>query len=393
MMIPDIHLLTTSAQVQDALPRLGALPRVAVDCESNGMHAWQGRVCVIQVATADFDARAREVFLIDALALGDLTGLRAFLGPDGPVKVFHDAGFDARILRREGVSLGNVLDTALHARFLGAPETGLAAMLHARFGVKVDKRYQHHDWARRPLDPDVIEYLVGDVIDLGRLAASLEEEARAREVVEEIAVETAYTIDNALRDAEEDDAGARRPAWTRIKGARELGAVGRSVLRELAGVRDAVAQEKDVPPGRVVSNGALVTAAKSRPRTLPEVRKTTGVTDETVLKALAAAAARGIERGDVPADERVWVAREPAPRDLSARRERERALSSWRQVEAAQRGVDLQVVLPGHCLADLAARGARSLDDLRAVAGFGEVRVRRYGDALVGLLTEADSIG
>jgi hypothetical protein len=44
------------------------------------------------------------------------------------------------------------------------------------------------------------------------------------------------------------------------------------------------------------------------------------------------------------------------------------------------------VVLPGHCLSDLAARGARSLDDLRAVSGFGEVRVARYGAALVALL-------
>ena len=390
MKTPDVHLLTTAAQVQDALPRLGVLPRVAVDCESNGMHAWRGRVCVIQLATAETDTRAGEVFLIDALALDDLACLGAFLGSGGPVKVFHDAGFDARILRREGVALGRVLDTAVHARFLGARETGLAAMLDARFGVKLDKRYQHHDWARRPLDPGVIEYLVGDVIDLGRLAASLEDEARARDIAEEIAEETAYTIDNALRDAQEDD-GARRPAWARIKGARELGAVGRAVLRELAGVRDAVAQEKDVPPGRVVSNSALVTAARARPRSVAEVRKATGVTDDAALKALVAAVARGVERGDVPADERAWLAHEPAPRDLSAQRDRERALSSWRAVEAERRVVDLQVVLPGHCLAELAARGARSHDDLRAVAGFGEVRVRRYGDALVGLLAEVDS--
>jgi ribonuclease D len=391
MKTPDVHLLTTAAQVQDALPRLGVLPRVAVDCESNGMHAWRGRVCVIQLATAETDTRAGEVFLIDALALDDLACLGAFLGSGGPVKVFHDAGFDARILRREGVALGRVLDTAVHARFLGARETGLAAMLDARFGVKLDKRYQHHDWARRPLDPGVIEYLVGDVIDLGRLAASLEEDSRARDIAEEIAEETAYMNDNALRDAEEDDHHARRPPWTRIKGARELGAVGRAVLRELAGVRDAVAQEKDVPPGRVVSNSALVTAARARPRSVAEVRKATGVTDDAALKALVAAVARGVERGDVPADERAWLAHEPAPRDLSARRDRERALSSWRAAEAEQRGVDLQVVLPGHCLADLAARGARSHDDLRAVAGFGEVRVRRYGDALVGLLAEVDS--
>ncbi len=353
------------------------------------MHAWRGRLCVMQLAAARDEGPADDVVLIDTLAVTDLSPLAPLLGPEGPEKILHDAGFDARLLRDAGVLLGRVVDTSVHARFLGLRETGLATLLAARFGVTLEKALQQHDWARRPLEAREIAYLAGDVRDLGRLAAALRRDAAAVDIEPEVRDETDYALRHALDDR--DDVapdGSTRPAYTRVKGARELGAIGRSILREVCEVRERAAESWDTPSGRVLSNASLVLVSKARPRRGADVRAM-GVLQgraTEIADAIADAVARGVTRGDIPPAERRWFASERSGGDIGLRKAREALLSHWRAEEATRRAVDLQVVLPGHCLSDLASRGARSLRELRAIDGFGETRTARYGASLVALL-------
>ena len=53
--------------------------------------------------------------------------------------------------------------------------------------------------------------------------------------------------------------------------------------------------------------------------------------------------------------------------------------------EAKARGVDPQVVLPGHCLEELAELGPRRPEELWLVRGLGGVRMERYGPTLLRL--------
>jgi ribonuclease D len=372
-------LLTTRDELLAALPRFAAAPRLALDCESNGMHAWRGRLCLLQLAIAYDDVPSDAVALVDTLALVDLAPLVELLGPAGPVKILHDSGFDARLLRDAGITLGNVVDTSVMARFLGCRETGLGSLLGQRFGVALDKSLQQHDWARRPLGAREVAYLAGDVVDLGRLAAALEAEVRAKDIVDEVAEESAYALRCALAD--EGTMG-----YWRVKGVRELGAIGRAVARALWHVRERVAEAKDVPPGRVLSNASLVQLAKSRPRSAADVRASGllgAASGGGIAEAVVEAVMAGVAAGDIPADEQRWFVSERVPGDLALRRVRETVLQHWRAEEAVRRGVDLQVVLPGHCLADLAASGARTKADLARIEGFGASRLARYGATLV----------
>jgi ribonuclease D len=72
-----------------------------------------------------------------------------------------------------------------------------------------------------------------------------------------------------------------------------------------------------------------------------------------------------------------------------ARRLREQRLTKWRREAAKTRGVDEQVVLPGHCLQDLADLDVPSRAAIAAVPGLGAFRVERDGDALLAALAEA----
>lgn len=58
-------------------------------------------------------------------------------------------------------------------------------------------------------------------------------------------------------------------------------------------------------------------------------------------------------------------------------------LSKWRAERAEERSVDLQVVLPGHCMRELAARRPADRAALAQIGGLGAKRVARDGAALL----------
>jgi ribonuclease D len=373
-----------------AVDALRDAPRVAVDCESNAMHAHRAKVCVVQLAAASEDAPAPEVYLVDTLRLGVGGALGWLLSAEGPRKVLHDFGYDARILAAEGVTLGNADDTAVLARMLGEPATGLASLLGKRYGISLDKRFQQHDWARRPLRDDALAYLAGDVSNLGRLFASLAEESRALGIEDEVDCETVWCLRRALDDAT-DEARLRRPPFARIKGYRELRGVARAVLREVAEDRERVAEARDLPIGRVLPNAMALAIARERPADRAALLALTGPTNANSPWAHVwlEATARGVASPSLSPGDREYFAREEIPSDRGVRKERSDRLSAWRREEAARRGVALQVVLPGHCIDALAASPPSSLEDLEGFMELGVSRRARYGEALLGLLNGA----
>ena len=142
---------------QDGLDRLvGALaahPVVAVDTESNSLHAYRERVCLIQFSTPAAD------YIVDPIRLPDLGPLAPLFANPDQQKVFHAAEYDLICLRRDyRFEFANIFDTMSAARTLGWPQVGLAAILDTHFGVTMNKKYQRADWKRRPLTPEQLDY-------------------------------------------------------------------------------------------------------------------------------------------------------------------------------------------------------------------------------------------
>ena len=146
---------------------------LAVDTESNSLYAYQERVCLIQFSIPGAD------YLVDPLALEDLSPLAPLFKFPGIEKIFHAAEYDLICLKRDfGFEFENLFDTMLAARMLGREAIGLGAMLQAEFGVKLNKRYQRANWGQRPLPPDQLDYARLDTHYLiplrSRLKAALE---------------------------------------------------------------------------------------------------------------------------------------------------------------------------------------------------------------------------
>ncbi len=367
----------------DEIPRLlrevGSATRLGVDLEASGMFAYRAHPCTVQLA---WDAGA-SIAIVDTLAI-PIVALADVLGTRGPLKIVHDVAFDARLLAEHGVELGNVHDTAIAARMLGRPATGLAALLDSILGVKLAKEMQQHDWRKRPFDAASLVYLAADVANLDRLERVLWGEAAERGIEKEVLEETGYRLASAIAAARAPQGG---PAYMRVRGMDRLAERELAALRPIAELRESEAERRDVPPFRVMPNEALIEIARRRPKTGDEVARIRGVSSSTAAaRALVAEIARAVsEAGDVlPEEDRARLQRPRVPAAAHrARREREARLIAWRRDEAKRRGVDEQVVLPGHCVKDAAQSDASLVDHLARIPGIGSFRVERDGDAIL----------
>ncbi|HEX6239823.1 MAG TPA: ribonuclease D, partial [Polyangiales bacterium] len=171
--------------------RLAQAERLAIDTEGDGMFRYRTRLCMLQLSDA------REIAVVDTLALEAAPLFGALLSSAGPEKIVHDASFDARVLFAHGIALGRVFDTAIAARFLGFGSTGLSSLLRKLFEFDLPKHQQQADWGKRPLEPEAMRYLEDDVRHLHALADALLAEVRARDIEPELREECAYMLREA----------------------------------------------------------------------------------------------------------------------------------------------------------------------------------------------------
>lgn len=384
---PEVTLIHTEPELRTLADRLASQSPIAIDIESNGLFKYRAALCTLQIAVA-----TAEPLVVDTIAVS-LAPLAPLLGASGPRKIVHDIAFDARILAENGVILGNVFDTSLAARMLGRQATGLASLLQSELGVAVDKKLQHHDWTERPITSEQAKYLADDVAHLPALAAKLGAEIEAKGIAAELEEETRYRLAQAEESVR---AGDPRPFYARLKGIDKVPKDELPLLRRLADAREAEARSLDVPPYKVIGPDVLFAVAAARPRTMGELEKVKNALAGHRARALApkllAAIAAGLADGDIPAEDRKFLERPRLPAGVAkARRAREHRLNAWRRAEAKKRGVDEQVVLPGHCLQDLAdLDDGATLEAVAAVPGIGAFRVARDGAALIDALAKRE---
>ncbi len=354
------------------LARVSHVPQLALDAEGDGMFRYRARLCTVQLAVAD------EVVIVDTLALSAAPALGPLFGASGPEKIVHDASFDARMLHAYGAPLHRVFDTAVAARFLGIAATGLSSLLAARFEIPLEKSHQQADWGKRPLSVPMLSYLEEDVRHLSRLHTSLLDDVRAKDIEPEVREECAYVLSQAL-------AVTRSLApWMRIKGAAQLLPAQRALLRAFAEEREQIARAEDVPPGRLLSNDLLLRITTHSEPSEALVRQALGARSIAHVERFIGCLASAAHLTDAPADEvQALCPTPPSLAQIEAKKRRRKWLTEFRAREASARGVDYQVVMPGHCLSDVADLPTLDREQLAQVSGFGECRLERYQTALL----------
>jgi ribonuclease D len=173
--------------------------------------------------------------------------------------VLHAANQDLPCLAEIGLVPKRIFDTELAARLAGLPRVGLGAVVESLLGFSLVKGHSAADWSTRPLPEEWLVYAALDVevlVDLrDALAAILEEQGKtewARQEFEAILV--------AGPPTPKVDPWRRTSGVHGLRSRRQLG-----MLRSLWQARDDMARRRDVAPGRVLPDAAMVSAVQADP--------------------------------------------------------------------------------------------------------------------------------
>src|SRR5690606_4795206 len=265
--------------------------------------------------------------LIDPTACPDLTELDLALA-DAEI-VLHAASQDLPCLAELGFRPRKLFDTELAGRLLGYERVGLGTMVETVLGYRLEKGHSAADWSTRPLPEDWLRYAVLDVEVLVVLRDAL-----YQQLVE--AGKLAWGQEEFAAVLNAPPPAPRTDPWRRTSGIHKVRSLrGLAVVRELWYLRDDIAREADLAPGRALPDSAIVTAALELPRTtqaLTEITPFTGRSARRHLREWLAAVGRARSlpeselpqpsvHGDGPPPTNRWADRDPAAaRRLAAAR-------------------------------------------------------------------------
>ncbi|HEV7453187.1 MAG TPA: ribonuclease D [Pseudonocardiaceae bacterium] len=230
----------------------GGTGPAAVDTErASGYRYWQ-RAYLIQVRR-----EGAGTVLIDPIGLEDLSGLAEVLNP--LEWVLHAASQDLPCLAELGLRPDAVFDTELAARLAGFERVGLAALVEELLGYQLQKGHGAADWSRRPLPAEWLTYAALDVELLlplrAAIAAELDTQGKSGWAAEEF-----EAVRTAGPPAPRVDPWRRISGMHRIHRPREL-----AIARELWLAREQLARQRDIAPGRVLPDPAIIDAALTDP--------------------------------------------------------------------------------------------------------------------------------
>lgn len=330
-----VRIVTGQPELDHIAREIRGEQRIALDIESNGFHKYPERVCLVQMATSS------RIYLIDPLAVPDLSPLGDALGDAGIEKVLHGADYDIRSLDREwGFRILNLFDTGIGAHFIGMTHLGLAGLLEEMLGkiVPKDKNLQRADWSLRPLAEDALAYAADDVESLFLLRDRLGERLASLGREEWAAEECSRLAD--VRYVPPD----RETAFLSIKGAGALDPRGLAILRELVKYREEQARQRGRPPFRVLPDQALLFLARNPSADLAEVPGLNDYARQRLGQGMRHAIRVGCEAPPFrrPRGNREDVSRE----EMDRRQERLKTLKAWRTEEGVRLGLEPPLLWP-----------------------------------------------
>ena len=318
---------------------LAGYDKLAIDTESNGLFVYREQVCLIQISTSDAD------YLIDSLAISDLSPLQVLFENPDIEKIFHAAEYDLIGFKRDyDFNFVNIFDTMLAGRILGKKGLGLASMLSENFKIELDKRFQRANWGKRPLPADQLAYARLDSHFLIALREILYKELESKDLLA-LAEEDFIRMCNVRVTTPEN---CFTNFW-RISGREELTPQQYAVLHILCEYRAQKAQSANKPVFKILGNKTLVEIAQRSPSSLRELNGIIGLNPAQIRRfgdGLLNAVQRGLKSAPLYKPNR----NRPGMDYLN----RLDSLKKWRKDTARNLGVESDVVLPRDILEEIA---------------------------------------
>ena len=185
----NYQVIKTEAGLSAAVELLSHQSAIGLDTETTDLDPYNARLRLIQLATPE----GVHVIDLDAFANGSFAGnetfasLRRLLEAPRPIKIAHNAKFDAKFIKHNlGADLGGLFDTLLASQLIGAGDIeerhGLETVAARYLNESVDKSERLSNW-NLELSEAQLEYAARDAAILLPLREKLIERLKADSLI------------------------------------------------------------------------------------------------------------------------------------------------------------------------------------------------------------------
>jgi ribonuclease D len=251
--VEDYQYIDTQVQWNEALDHCKKSKLLAVDTEFIRRDTFFPQAALVQLATTE------RCFLLDPLAINDLSGLAELLTNLDITKVLHACSEDLEVFQHLlGVVPKPVFDTQIAAGYLGLRfSMGYQALVQEVLGIEIDKVETMSNWLQRPLTPRQKEYAAQDTLYLPEIYIRLQKQLLETDRLHWLQEDCIGMVSASER--------GNNPDYKKIKMAWKLTPKSLALLRELVDWRDNEAKARNKPRSWIVSDKLLIEVAANLP--------------------------------------------------------------------------------------------------------------------------------
>ncbi len=283
-------------------------PYVTLDTEFLRERTYYAQLCLVQLARPG--GGEDDAVLVDTLSSTlSLEPLYELFRDQSVVKVFHAARQDLEIFATTaGVLPEPFFDTQVAAMVCGyGDQVGYETLARQIAKARIDKSSRFTDWSRRPLSEAQMTYALADVTHLRQIYETLQRRLDKNDRAGWLAEELDILTDPATYVTDPAD------AWKRLK-MRSTAPRFLAAAAELAGFRETLAKERNVPRNRILKDDALLELAANRPKDADALSKSRLLQREARRGEIAEGILAAVGRAEELPPEAIPTPPDPGPR-------------------------------------------------------------------------------
>jgi ribonuclease D len=234
---------------------------IALDIEAElNLHEYGEKLCLIQI----FDGTNQVI--IDPLEIDNHT-LKILFESRYILKIVYDASSDSSLLKNTyDIDIKSLLDLRPAVELLHYDKQDLHSVIIAELGITLTSKskYQRHNWTKRPIDKQAIDYALNDVIYLFKLKDALFTRLYTRNLLD------VFILKN-LQVQNKDYARNPEDRYRNIKGYYALSDDEKGIFKRVFDVREKYAKMCNLPAYNVIKREDLLNISRDK-RYIDEIR-------------------------------------------------------------------------------------------------------------------------
>ena len=234
---------------------------ICIDAERASGFRYGQKAYLVQIAIPN-----KTIFLIDPTSKYSKEAWQRFATATNELPwVIHAASQDLTCLADLKLVPTQILDTELASRILGLPKVALGTITEHYLGLKLAKEHSAVDWSIRPLPKAWLDYAALDVDVLFELWSAVESDLVSKDRMGIAIQEFDFLLLPSMKEPKTERWRSTTGLYE-IKDQRAL-----TVAKYLWEAREALAIDRDIAPGRLIPDSAIIAAVKAAPKSKSEL--------------------------------------------------------------------------------------------------------------------------